>query len=565
MSASSKKKLRKEQNAALLTEKQQKAQKEAKKLKAYTVTFIVAMVLVLSIVVGIVLRSPVNSLLNKNTLAVTIGDHELSTVDLTYFYVDAIDNLYSTYYNAYSSNAYLYMQIMEQLDLSKPLNEQPYKDDKTITWADHFIQTAIDNAKGALVMYDMAMADKDFEVSDDDKSTIDNMVSMKELYADYNSYVSLDRYLSAIYCDGANEDSYREYCTITTVASSYYAKYAESLEYEDKDYREHEKGKYNHYSDFTYSTYYITVEDYLTYLELGKKNDAGKMEYSAEDELKALAEADKDVATLLALNGKSLGAFKNAIVALGINKANEKVKDIKDVTDYTASEDVAYTSITNADIQKWVGNVTRKHGDITSIPVVKYTDEDKDGNKTAETVGYYVVYFDSADQNLMKLQNVRHILVKYTGGKTDSNGNTTYTDEEKKLALKKAEAILEEYNKDKTVENFSKLASEKSEDTGSKEEGGLYEDVYPGQMLTEFNNWLFSKAHNVGDVEIVQTSIGCHIMYYVGEDELTFRDYMIKNELVSEDATAWYEKTVDEAEDAVIGNLSRMEMDLVMR
>ena len=76
------------------------------------------------------------------------------------------------------------------------------------------------------------------------------------------------------------------------------AKYAESLEYEDKDYREHEKGKYNHYSDFTYSTYYITVEDYLTYLELGKKNDAGKMEYSAEDELKALAEADKDVATL---------------------------------------------------------------------------------------------------------------------------------------------------------------------------------------------------------------------------------------------------------------------------
>ena len=42
MSASAKKKLRKEQNAAQLTEKQLKQQKEAKKLKLYTTIFVVA-------------------------------------------------------------------------------------------------------------------------------------------------------------------------------------------------------------------------------------------------------------------------------------------------------------------------------------------------------------------------------------------------------------------------------------------------------------------------------------------------------------------------------------------
>ena len=60
MSASSKKKLRKEQNMAALTEKQQKQRKEDKKLKAYTVSFIIVMVLIL--VLGHVLNLAINVL-----------------------------------------------------------------------------------------------------------------------------------------------------------------------------------------------------------------------------------------------------------------------------------------------------------------------------------------------------------------------------------------------------------------------------------------------------------------------------------------------------------------------
>ena len=53
MSASAKKKLRKEEASAQLTEKQLKAQKEAKKLKIYTTLFVVAIVVVL--VAGLVI------------------------------------------------------------------------------------------------------------------------------------------------------------------------------------------------------------------------------------------------------------------------------------------------------------------------------------------------------------------------------------------------------------------------------------------------------------------------------------------------------------------------------
>ena len=55
MSSSSKKKMRKEQEAVKMTEKQLEAQKEAKKVSLYTALFIAAMVLILvvAIVVGV--------------------------------------------------------------------------------------------------------------------------------------------------------------------------------------------------------------------------------------------------------------------------------------------------------------------------------------------------------------------------------------------------------------------------------------------------------------------------------------------------------------------------------
>ena len=54
MSASSKKKLRKEQNIAALTEKQRAQQKEAKKLKAYSVAFLIVMLAVIVTAVSVI-------------------------------------------------------------------------------------------------------------------------------------------------------------------------------------------------------------------------------------------------------------------------------------------------------------------------------------------------------------------------------------------------------------------------------------------------------------------------------------------------------------------------------
>ena len=106
MSASAKKKLRKEENAAQLTEKQLAEQKEAKKLKIYTTIFVVAIVLVL--VAGLIIAGTSfyknSGIKEKNTVAAVIGDHEINAVEMNYYYTDTIENNYNNWYSSYGDS-----------------------------------------------------------------------------------------------------------------------------------------------------------------------------------------------------------------------------------------------------------------------------------------------------------------------------------------------------------------------------------------------------------------------------------------------------------------------------
>ncbi len=73
-----------------------------------------------------------------------------------------------------------------------------------------------------------------------------------------------------------------------------------------------------------------------------------------------------------------------------------------------------------------------------------------------------------------------------------------------------------------TEESFAALANENSEDPGSSTNGGLYEDVYPGQMVDTFDAWCFDEARQPGDTGIVKTDYGYHVMYFVSKGEEIF-------------------------------------------
>ena len=116
----------------------------------------------------------------------------------------------------------------------------------------------------------------------------------------------------------------------------------------------------------------------------------------------------------------------------------------------------------------------------------------------------------------VKMVNVRHILIQPEG----KNDDGTYTDEAWAAAEKKANDLLTEWkNGEHTEESFAFMAAENSADPGSAENGGLYEDVYPGQMVDAFDAWCFDASRQPGDTGIVKTDYGYHIMYFSSTSE----------------------------------------------
>ncbi len=97
-----------------------------------------------------------------------------------------------------------------------------------------------------------------------------------------------------------------------------------------------------------------------------------------------------------------------------------------------------------------------------------------------------------------KTATVRHILL-LTQGKPEA---------EKPRIRKKLEDILDRARKG---EDFAALAKEFTEDPGSKESGGLYEDFERGKMVKPFEDAAFSTP--IGQISgIVETTYGYHIL-----------------------------------------------------
>ena len=69
-------------------------------------------------------------------------------------------------------------------------------------------------------------------------------------------------------------------------------------------------------------------------------------------------------------------------------------------------------------------------------------------------------------------------------------------------------------------------------------------------MVSEFNDWIFDPARKAGDTDIVKTTYGYHIMYFVGQGE-NYRRSQIIDDLKSSDYDAWT-TSLTEGKDAVL-------------
>lgn len=544
MSASRKKNLSNELKEQKLTERQLHEQKEAKKLKIYTAVFtaVLAILLVLALVFGVSKFITNNGILEKNTVAVTIGDHELTNADLNYYYVDQINE----FLNQYGSYASLF-----GLDLTLPLDEQISNLETGATWADDFIASAISAAKHNYAMADAAKA-AGYELSEDEIASVDNNINSLVLYATLYGYADGESYLRAMYGKGATMESFREYVMAQTLATSYYSHYSTSLNYDDAALTAEDEANAVQYNAYNYNAYYMLASRFY---EGGTTDEDGNTTYSEEEQAAGLKLAEETAKALAEGEYASVEDLDKAIAALSINAESDTAAS-------TAYTETAYSSI-NQHIRDWVSASERKAGDVTYL-ANSTTTTDAEGKETSVINGYYVVMFHSVEDNSFPLVNVRHILIQPEGGTYDSTtGMTNYTDAELAEAKLEAETLLNEFKEGKaTSMDFADLANEHSAD-GDGTTGGLYENVVPGQMVANFDAWCFEEGRKAGDTGLVQSDYGWHIMYYEGDSETSYREYLIDSTLRSADVDAWYSSLI-EATEVIEGSTKYMDKDLIL-
>ena len=652
MSASDKKKLRKAEKLAKLTERQQTEQAEAKKLKRNSIVFIAVIALVLCIGIGLIIYNL------QPVTAVEIADHELSPVELNYFYIDILNNISN------SQNWYeLYLLQAEGFNPSLALDQQPYKDEEGKTWADYFIDEAIGEASVILALCDKA-EEEGISLDDEDEKAIDDTIDQIEaqrvelMAQEGNTYnfPNLDSYLEGIYGMGADEDSFRTYLERSTLAQKYYDNHIDSLSFNDKQIADKDAEIPGYFSSFDYTYYTVSPDDFMEHDHESEDEHNHSPEETAEA-LKKAEEIAKELVASGATNKQELDAAIAALEMYQVESAEETTEDSSESTEEAAEESAGESTETTGEateetsetvgetteetteatepatseegepdgntniapeettdeeteegaievttdeseedgegdvpeeteeetitvptsvsrteydyvyiptaIAEWLAGEGRKAGEIGYVP---YFTTDDEGEPTEEVAGYYVVILDAEDKHEENLVSVRHILVKFTGGTTDEEtGDIVYSETDKKATLDEAEKIRAEFEAgSKTEDAFAALAEKYSEDNA--EDGGLYEDIYPGQMEEGFETWCFEADRKAGDIGIVETSYGYHVMYFVETQEETYRQYMVENQLRNDTINDWFTELRDSYKSqAVILDLSSLNKGIILR
>lgn len=500
MSASQEKKRRREQREEGVEKRQvQKKQSYFQRKRSMRIRAIAGAVAAVLIVLIVVVNS---SLFYRHVTAVKIGNESFSAADFNYYYNTSYFNYYTNVVNTYGSDLAAY--LLPSTDT--PFSSQNYSEEQT--WADYFESSAFSSMQ-SVVMLTKEAAAAGYTLSEDGKASIDEAVSgLRSGYSTYG-YSSLNGYLQALYGKGMTEAIYRKNLEQSTLASEYAELVYNGFEYSDDDLDEY-------YQEHTDSYDYI---NYRMYSVSGAADD----EAGIDSETAMLAA--KNTADIIANTAKTGEQFAEMAYEYAPEDSKETYADTNaTLQSYYGSYLTNYMS----EYSEWLLDGERKSGDTT---VVEYD------------TGYYVLFYISRDDNHYNTRSVRHILIT---AEADTDG--VYTDEALAAALEELEAIYEEWQSgDATEDSFAELANEYSDDGGSNTTGGLYENIYKNQMVSEFNAWTFDPVRKAGNTGIVYGSsssyAGYHLIYYVGEGEL-YSTGIADSAKRSEDYSSWHDANV---------------------
>ena len=485
---------------------------------------VIAAAVLVAVIASFVWRS---DFIPKTTTAATIDGEKYTAAEVEYYYQTAYRNFVSnsqySYFLSYlglNTNATLKSQSINSTAAAMLGIELPDADAESaeadseadplaptgMTWHDYFLDEALDNMRVIQAALKAAEAEGFQYPAGVQAQYDDNMDALKAVAA--ASGISVSQYLKGNFGAGVTEKVYGEQLMRVLRYSAYADAYQDSLTYSDSELEDAYGADRNTYDHVSYEVVSFSGAAEST------TDDEGNTVEPTEEEAAAALEAAQDLAQTV-LDGFQDGGDLEEL-------ANEN-----DGT-YSKNENGTYSA--GSVMSEWLYDSARKSGDASTLA---------DG-----TVQYVVVFHDRfRDEN--PTIDIRHILVSLGTGSI-AEGEEGYEDQQAQLkadAHAKAEELLAQWQSgEATEDSFAALALKESAD-GSKYDGGLYTEVYQGQMVTEFNDWCFDTARQSGDTGVVDTQYGSHVMYFSGVNAARWQTQVAAN-LRTEAYAAWEEDLV---------------------
>ena len=525
---------REERKARLAKEAEKKAKKSPQLSKTKKIVGkVIAIILAVAIGIG-----AFGGILNffgvpQKVIKIDVKDTacKFTVAEFNFFYFNVWNNLCSTaqQYAYYGMDmGYDYTKSPAKQELTKESAEAIGLDFEAIgveepTWADAIRYLATNQL--VEIKYFSALAEKEgLKLTEDETKEIDSTIDSQRETAKKNDY-SLDRWFRTQLGNGIDEKVVRQVYEEQLLAQKYYEKFeadttAAITEAQINDKYNADKDNF----DLVDIRYYSFTTKAPTLADDATKEEKEAATKKAQEETKAQADAFlagvKDEETFISEAKKAI-----------LTADNKSTKDPKEVTDYSKATYAELEQLGEA-AAKWVYDDTRKVGDKAVIDL---------GNGT-----YAVVYMVALPYKDMSTHShaARHILVAFP--EDEETGETKkLTASEKATYKAKAQAILDEYLKNPTEENFANLAKEKTEDPGSKDNGGLYEDLNADTSFVQpFKDWYLDTSRKAGDTGIIETDYGYHVMYYSKATGVTWSEN-VKSMILSEAVEKLYEENVN--------------------
>lgn len=478
MSGSREKQLRKlerEQNPEAYKKKNaNQGLSKGKKIAITVISCVICLLLIGGIATAVFLQS---GGFTRMVTAVKVGDYSLSAADYNYYYYGSFNRFVNQYGQSLSTFG---------LDTSKPLKDQTCALLESGTWEDYFRQAAEDSIRTIYALADTATKEG-YQLTEDDKSYIEmNLKSIEDSATAQK--VTAEQIVEDYYGPGVNMEVFRAQMDRETLAESYKQYLVENYNFSDDELDASYISNKASIDQVTYRSLLITTES--KYPESVTSSTATDEQKNAAKEA-AKAAAD-EMLDKIAEDGSNFNE-------LCIEYAPQESKsDYQNNADYSLTRDQNKSKVTDSTLSTWLFDNTRAAGNKTVLE---------------STSGYRVVYLVNKGRNTTNVVNVRHILLVPSTTVDQSTGLTT---EQTVEVGEAASALLNTWRSGEATEaSFAQLAKENSTDSGSAYMGGLYKGVYPGQMVTSFNDWCFDSARKPGDTDIVYSSYGAHIMYFV--------------------------------------------------